>query len=141
MNVNNRMLEAPPGQAVVPISWIELGADVELPVVLGDFLQRWLPVPERPLLGLTECCEHFARVDALTGSRLVVTSANAFRPGTDDPTRWEPVTPAAGDRPAEDAALVYCGTYQGIGSDGCLRLRTDDGRDLIFPTAEQVRVE
>lgn len=141
VNVNNRMREAPPGQTAVPISWSELGADVELPVVLGDFLQRWLPVPERPLLDLAACCERFARVDALVGSRLVVTSANAFRAGSDDPTRLEPAPLTAEDRPAEGAALVFYGAYQGIGHDGCLRLRTDDGRDLIFPTAEQVRVE
>lgn len=141
VNVNNRILDVPAGQSAPPISWIELGGDAfDLPHVLGHFLQRWLPVPRRQLPDLAECCGRFERVDALSGERLTVVSSTAFVARKDDPRILEPLTRSADSEMVSGAAPLYTGLYDGIGRDGCLRLRQADGRVLVFPSAEQVRI-
>ncbi len=141
VNVNNRILEVPAGQSVTPISWIELGGGAfDLPQVLGHFLQRWLPISGLELPDLAECCGRFARVDALSGKRLTVVSATAFVAREDDPLTLEPITQIAESATGSGAAPIYTGRYAGIGRDGWLRLREQDGRELVFPSAEQVRI-
>lgn len=141
VNVNHRILAVPAGQSAAPISWIQLSGDAfDLPQVLGHFLQRWLPVPGRQLPDLAECCGRFARVDALSGERLTVVSTTAFVARKDDPLTLEPITPHADSATLSGAAASYTGSYSGIGRDGCLRLREQDGRELVFPSAEQVRI-
>lgn len=141
VNVNNRIQDVPIGQSAVPISWIELVGDAfKLPRVLGSFLQRWMPAPGRQLPDLAECCGRFAEVDALLGERLTVQSTTAFVAREDDPRTLEPITQSTDSETVSGAASLYTGLYAGIGRDGCLRLREQDGRELVFPSAEQVRI-
>ena len=141
VNVNNRIRQVPAGQTELPISWIEVGGEsFDLPQVLGDFLQRWLPVPGLGLPDLPECCERFEPNDALVGQRLTVISTTAFVVGRADPQVWVPVSHANDSEATAGAAAIYSGTYGGIGRDGCLRLRGEDGREWVFPSAEQVRI-
>ncbi len=132
VNVNNPMTEARDLADVETFSWAETDRTFSLPLILADFLQRWLWTPGGALPTLPELISQFSGVDWLLGKNLEVHAMGVWQWSADGQLE------VAQNRPANEP-LVLHGHYSGLTNDGHLRLTGSFGEEWIFPSVERVR--
>lgn len=134
VNINNPVNNAEALANVEAFSWTESGRHFELPVVLGEFLRRWLLDASATHPTMPELLRRFHQVDWLRDRDIEVEATGAWKTSLNG--NLEVVASSQPD----SAPGVYRGKYMGLTANGFLRLTDINQIEWIFPSAERVRV-
>lgn len=133
VNINNPVNNAEALANVEAYSWTESGRQFELPLVLEEFLRRWLPVSTAALPTMPELLRRYHQVDWLHDRNIEVEATGVWKSSANG--QLEAVAaPHLSEVPG-----LYKGKYTGLTASGFLRLTDVNRVEWIFPSAERVR--